>query len=141
MIPRHILQLENQELQACSRCVIPGPDILPLKRKDDPSTYSPTRKPRTASMLTLPCVNSASRYRLMVAASASAAKPRGSKNPTGGRTPGSFSGVLNISTGLGISTGSAAASIVSPTIASPTTSELAFSATLVRDECVNAEQP
>mmetsp|Transcript_11625 Transcript_11625/g.33461 ORF Transcript_11625/g.33461 Transcript_11625/m.33461 type:complete len:222 (-) Transcript_11625:135-800(-) len=71
-----------------ARWVMAGPEIWASKRKEDPSTFSPTRNPTTASMATRPWVSSASRYRLRVLASAFSANPSGSKNPTGARAPG-----------------------------------------------------
>ena len=56
-----------------------GPLTEASQRKLFPSTASPARKPRTASMATRPCVTSASRYRLRVLPSAFSASPRGSK--------------------------------------------------------------
>ena len=45
----------------CDKCVMAGPEMEASKRKDEPSTASPTRKPTVASMATRPWVSSASR--------------------------------------------------------------------------------
>mmetsp|Transcript_4156 Transcript_4156/g.7555 ORF Transcript_4156/g.7555 Transcript_4156/m.7555 type:complete len:209 (+) Transcript_4156:269-895(+) len=83
--------------------VMAGPDTWASKRKEDPSTASPTRKPTAASMATRPWVSSASRYRRRVLSSALAANPRGSQNPTGSRAPTNCS-----TTGTGAATAGAA---------------------------------
>merc|ERR1719414_1678437 len=91
----------SQPSGICSKWEMAGPEIWASKRKELPSTASPTRKPRTANMATRPWVISASRYRFRVFASALAAKPRGSKKPTGGRAPGIVSALNAFLVGTG----------------------------------------
>eukprot|EP01083_Nonionella_stella_P317287 1154379_1 len=73
-----------------------GPEMEASNKKEDPSTFSPTKNPTTASIATRPWASSASRYLFKVASVAFSASPRGSNAPTGSRAPTSPSSEAEI---------------------------------------------